>query len=334
MVAANSSTRLDSDRQARANSAVDGNPATAWIAETGPQAGEWLSYGLDKPVRIDHLTLKVVNDGRHSLPTRLTLTTEAGSRTVVVPPIPVGYGRPQGSTTTVRLAVAALTGSHIKLTIDAVQEVRALDYYATFSRVTDILPVGIAELGLPVVQPPAPTVLPANCQSGLLRIDGRPVDVAIIGTTADALAGQGPDVAAAAGTPRPESTSAPARTWSRPALGCRAAGGSSVWPWRRRPRRRRRPHRVRPRGRCVSTSTTGPRGRSLSTATASRFGWSWARARARAGRPPWPAGAAWDRPSSSTAARMAGTWRRGRHGPTVIHVTSTPQRVVWAAIGV
>jgi hypothetical protein len=74
VIVANSSTRLDEDREARANAALDGNPATAWIAETGPQSGEWLSFELNMPVTFDHLDLQVVNDGRHSLPTRITLS--------------------------------------------------------------------------------------------------------------------------------------------------------------------------------------------------------------------------------------------------------------------
>ena len=190
VVAANSSTRLDQDRQARANAAVDGNPATAWIAETGPQAGEWLSYTLNKPVTIDHLDLQLVNDGRHSLPTRITISAASGSQVVDLPRIPVGYGRAQGATTTVPVSFPAVTGSQVKFTIDAVDQVQALDYYSTFTPTTDILPVGIAELGLPAVQPALPSRLPATCQSGLLRIDGQPVDVEVTGSTSDALAGQ------------------------------------------------------------------------------------------------------------------------------------------------
>ena len=162
VVAANSSTRLDEDRQARANAAVDGNPATAWIAETGPQAGEWLSYTLNKPITIDHLDLQLVNDGRHSLPTRITISTASGSQVVDLPRIPVGYGRAQGSTTTVPVSFPAVTGSHVKFTIDAVDQVQALDYYSTFTPTTDILPVGIAELGLPVVQPAPPVPAPGD----------------------------------------------------------------------------------------------------------------------------------------------------------------------------
>jgi hypothetical protein len=190
VIAANSSTRLDSDRQARANTAVDGNPNTAWIAETGPQAGEWLSFTLNRPITFDHLGLQVVNDGRHSLPTRITITTESESQPVDVPPRAVGVGREQGATSTIPLDFPALTGRTIKITIDAIHPVRALDYYSTFAGLTDILPVGIAELGLPGVDQPAPpSVVPQHCQPGLLKIDGHPVDVMVAGSVSGALGG-------------------------------------------------------------------------------------------------------------------------------------------------
>jgi arabinofuranan 3-O-arabinosyltransferase len=191
VTAANSSTRLDGDRSARSNAAIDGNPATAWIAETGPQEGEWLGYLLSKPVTFDHLDLQVLNDGRHSLPSRLTITTENGSQTVDVNVPPVGYGRPQNSTTEVTVNFPPITGANLKFTVDAVHQVGSLDYYSTFTPTTDIMPVGIAELGIPsVVQPDPPTQLPAVCQSGLLSIDGNPVDVEVTGTTQNALTGQ------------------------------------------------------------------------------------------------------------------------------------------------
>jgi hypothetical protein len=84
-----------------------------------------------------------------------------------------------------------ISGSDFKLTIDAVHQVRSLDYYSTFTGTTDIMPVGIAELGIAgVAQPEPPVQIPAVCQAGLLSIDGSPVDVQITGMTHDALAGQ------------------------------------------------------------------------------------------------------------------------------------------------
>ncbi|HWE55434.1 MAG TPA: alpha-(1-_3)-arabinofuranosyltransferase family protein [Acidimicrobiales bacterium] len=191
VTAANSSTRLDGDRNARANAAVDGDPNTAWIAETGPQSGEWFYVNLSRSVTFDHLDLQVLNDGRHSLPSRITISTPSGRETVSVPVPPVGAGRKQNSTTTIPLTFPALSGNSVRITIDAVRQVRALDYYSTYSGITDILPVGIAELGLPdVVQPAAPSDLPTVCTGGLLQIDGQPIDVEVTGTSTDALGGQ------------------------------------------------------------------------------------------------------------------------------------------------
>lgn len=191
VVSANSSTRLDGDRNARANEAVDGNPDTAWIAETGPQSGEWLLVNLSHSITFDHLDLQVINDGRHSLPSRITISTPTGHETVSVPVPAVGTGRPQNATTTIPLSFPALSGDSVKITIDAVHQVRALDYYSTYTGLTDILPVGIAELGLPGVdQPAAPKEIPSACTGGLLQIDGQPIDVEVTGTTADALNGE------------------------------------------------------------------------------------------------------------------------------------------------
>jgi hypothetical protein len=191
VMAADSSTRLDGDRSARANAAVDGDPATAWITNLGPQSGAWMSVDLSHPVSFDHLNLQILNDGRHSLPSRITITTEAGSRTVDVPLPAVGSGRPANATSLIPVQFPTLSGSSVKVTIDAVHEVRALDYYPTFAGLKDTLPVGIAELGIPgVVQPAAPTQLPSSCSGDLMQIDGRPIDVEVTGTTTDALGGE------------------------------------------------------------------------------------------------------------------------------------------------
>ena len=102
----------------------------------------------------------------------------------------MGTGRPANSTSLIPISFPALSGTRVRVTIDAVHQVRALDYYSTYAGLTDILPVGIAELGLPgVVQPAAPSALPPVCLSGLLQIDGRPIDVEVTGTTQAALGG-------------------------------------------------------------------------------------------------------------------------------------------------
>ncbi len=189
IVSASSSGRLIGDRSAGAMAAVDGNPATAWVPETGPQVGGWVQYQFNRPVTLDHLDLQLINDGRHSVPTRLTLTVGSTTRTVDVPAVPDGAGRPQGATSAVQVSFAPVTGSSVRVTIDAVRQVRALDYYATYTGATDLLPVGIAELGLPARAPATPTQIPTVCRSDLLRVDGHAVPVAISGSSSTALGG-------------------------------------------------------------------------------------------------------------------------------------------------
>ena len=352
VVAANSSSRLDEDRQARANAAVDANPGTAWVTETGPQAGQWLSLTLNKPITIDHLDLQLVNDGRHSLPTRITISTPAGSRVVDVPRVAVGNGRAEGSTTSVPVSFAALTGSAVKLTIDAVRQVRALDYYATFTGATDILPVGIAELGLPVVQPPPPAQLPSTCQAGLLRIDGKPVDVEITGTTTAALAGQpltvrgcGNAVDGMALNAGPHVVQTSPRLpsgWSIDTLNLTSAPGAGGSGWVRKSR--------------IHDAGGARRSVPLATSTAPALHvdhqnrTSWTVTVDGNGRPFWlvfgqSQSAGWTATlpggrslgSSQLVDGYANGWYMPAGavtGPTVIHLTWTPQRVVWAAIGV
>ena len=64
--------------QDRTSATLDGNPATVWSPGLGPQAGNWLDYDLDHPITFDHLSMAIVTDGRHSVPT--SVTVRAGGR--------------------------------------------------------------------------------------------------------------------------------------------------------------------------------------------------------------------------------------------------------------
>ncbi|MHB1923821.1 MAG: alpha-(1-_3)-arabinofuranosyltransferase domain-containing protein [Acidimicrobiales bacterium] len=191
VVSANSSTRLPGDRYARADAAVDGNPDTSWSAALAPQDGEWLQYNLARPLSFGHLDMQVVNDGRHSLPTSITVSAGAVSRTVSLPALAVGMGRPQGAVSPVDVSFPTLRGSTVRITLDTVHQLTTLDYYGGQSGNTDVLPVALAEVGLPGVSiAPPPARIPSVCHTHLLTIDGRPIDIRISGTSAAALAGR------------------------------------------------------------------------------------------------------------------------------------------------
>ncbi len=186
---ASSSGRLPGDLAADATAAVDGNPRTSWMPGFGPQDGGWVDYQLSQPVTFDHLNLQVVADGRHSIPTSVTVSTSSGSRRVTLPKIRTGQGRTQGSVTAVPVQFPALTGSDVRITIDSTDPVQILDYV---SNGQNIEPVGLAEVGIPGVAPQTtPDAIPSQCWGNLLRVDGKPIDVQISGTASTALANGG-----------------------------------------------------------------------------------------------------------------------------------------------
>ncbi len=191
-VVATSSSRLTGALGDTAAAAADGNPATIWQTGFGGQdvGGAWLRYLLPSPITFDHLSLVVVADRRHSLPEALTVrVTTAATGSVEHRHVALGHIRAHaapGTTVTVGATFPAVTGDRIRIAFDKVSWRQ--DVLAGGSR-TGTLPLGIAELGIPGLHvPPPPAALPGTCQSDLLRIDGRPVTVKVVGKTATALA--------------------------------------------------------------------------------------------------------------------------------------------------
>jgi hypothetical protein len=190
-VRADANSRLAGVPTAGGRAAVDGDPATAWQTAFGPARGATLTVTEPAPLTIDHLDLRILADGQHSVPTSLVLSNGAQRRTVVLPALPDRGGT---ASTPVRVRFAPMTGSRFMATIAGTRDVTTLDRE---SARTVTLPVGIAELGLPSpgsARPPAAGALPVagsgTCRSDLVTVDGRPVPVRIDGTRAAALAGQ------------------------------------------------------------------------------------------------------------------------------------------------
>ena len=184
-VSAYSSARLPGDLRATASATLDNDTTTAWQPGFGINAdiGSSLTYNLRKPQTLTGFPLTIVADGRHSVPTTMTVTSGNQSRSVTLPPI--ADSTVPGATTTVPVSFAPLTGSQFVLTFTSVRAEYAKNYYSTGPLA---LPLGIAKVGLPGVQAPAtPASLPGTCASNLLSIDGQPVDVAVTGSTQGAL---------------------------------------------------------------------------------------------------------------------------------------------------
>ena len=96
VVSANSSGRLPGSLGSTASAAVDGDPATSWEPGLGNQDGDWVEYQLSRPVTFDHLDLQVVADGKHSLPTSITVSTSSGPGWSPCPTSRRGRGVPRG----------------------------------------------------------------------------------------------------------------------------------------------------------------------------------------------------------------------------------------------
>jgi arabinofuranan 3-O-arabinosyltransferase len=197
-VTAVASDSLPGSIASRAHGAVDGDPATAWTTPFGGGVGQWIDVFLPGELTVGTLDLQVVNDGRHSVPTRITIQADgdpARSRTVDLPALP-DQDSPDAATS-VPVAFEPLTGSAFRVTIDAVRPVATTDWY---TRQPIDMPVAVVELGLPGVQAgPIAETFDSGCRTDLMAIDGVPVPLRITGSTADAVRRRALDVESCAG---------------------------------------------------------------------------------------------------------------------------------------
>ena len=188
---------LAGDLRSRASVAVDGDDATAWQTPVNGAVGDWIEITYPQPVTVAGLPMTIVTDGRHSVPTKVTLQVDgvdgptldlaaAGVSSNANADGTVARDGDRGTTTTVQVPTGPITGTTFRFRIDEVQEVTSLDW---FSGTPTVVPVGIAELGLPTqAQPEVSMSLPGECRTDLLSIGDQPVGLSVTGTVGDALA--------------------------------------------------------------------------------------------------------------------------------------------------
>ena len=197
-VTATSSTRLPGSPASRASSAVDGDSDTAYTSPLGGGVGAELEFTYAEPVTVDDLQLEVLSDGRHSVPDVVSVSVDGA------PPVQhrldgvaLGDGEPRDTTRTLTVPTGQLTGTTFRITVDSVVEAESKDW---FGGARTVMPIGIAEVGLPAVEaPPADTPLDAPCRTDLVTIDGEPVAVRVVGTVGEAEAGDPLDLEACDG---------------------------------------------------------------------------------------------------------------------------------------
>ncbi|HYF46782.1 MAG TPA: alpha-(1-_3)-arabinofuranosyltransferase family protein, partial [Acidimicrobiales bacterium] len=181
-ITARSSHHLAGDLSARASSAIDGDPTTAWQTPFDDLGGQFVEYELPDPITVDHLDLQLVADGRHSVPTVLRLKAGDEVRQLEVPSLEPSDD--PDAATEVRIEFEPVESDTFRLTVLEAQRVHTNDWY---SGGASTLPVAIAEVGLPGVERPEPaSTVSDRCRSDLLTVDGEPVPVRLRGSTADA----------------------------------------------------------------------------------------------------------------------------------------------------
>ncbi len=189
------SEHLPGDVAARGSNAFDGDPTTAWSTAFGDPTGAWVEVQTPQPVTFDHLDLRLVADGRHSVPTQLRIDAGGESRTVDVGPLT--DGATPGTTVEVPVTFDPLTGNDVRVTITGTRPVTTIEYY---DNQPIVMPAAIAEVGIPGVQrDPVPATLPSACRDDLLTIGGEPFPVRLVGDAATAQSGGAIDVEPCAG---------------------------------------------------------------------------------------------------------------------------------------
>ena len=184
-VVAQSSGRLVDAPAVRASAALDHDPATAWVTPFKQVVGSWIRVGFGTARTIDHLDLAFVADGRHSVPTALTIRSGTGEARTVALEVP--SDQPTANATVATTArFAPLRTDQLEVRIAKVRPVLTKEYDCGCDVQT---PAAIAELGVPnlaAVAPPA--AMPTQCRDDLLNVDGTPIRARLAGTTAAATA--------------------------------------------------------------------------------------------------------------------------------------------------
>ncbi len=182
-----SSESLPGSLPSMAWAAFDEDPDTAWQTPLDDSTGRWIQVELPAPQRIETLALDIVADGRHSVPTVVTVVVDDGAPQTV--PLPVIADRIEPwSTTAVSVSLPEpVAGSKVRIELAGTRQVRTSDWYGS----SDIpAPVAITELdvgqsaGL-AIDRSAP--FDTGCRDDLLTIEDRAIPVRVTGTVGDAL---------------------------------------------------------------------------------------------------------------------------------------------------
>jgi len=172
---------LHGELDARASLAFDNDPGTLWTAPLGPQEGQYVEIDVPEAVTVDQLGFGVLNDGRHSVPTRLRLVVD-GTTTRMLDLPAFGDQPAEGSGHGGVIHFPAMRGTRFQVVVDTVRPVTQV---GDLLNSAVIAPVSMNVL-LPGVTPAFGSAeLDTACRDDLVTVDDRAVPVRISGQGAD-----------------------------------------------------------------------------------------------------------------------------------------------------
>ncbi|HVN52645.1 MAG TPA: discoidin domain-containing protein, partial [Acidimicrobiales bacterium] len=187
-ITADSDHHLAGSLDQRAYAALDGDPSTFWSGPFDEPVGSWLRFDFGHPITVRHLDLQLVADGRHSVPTRITIEPDGDMSKAVTVALPAvkDQHRPNATVAVPVDLPSPVTGRVLRVIVAGSRVVREKDWYSnSYSKA----PVAIAEVGIPGERmPAAPTAFDSGCRDDLLSIDGHAVPLRVTGSASDAIA--------------------------------------------------------------------------------------------------------------------------------------------------
>lgn len=187
-VTATASAHLPGTHTTRARSAIDADPATAWMSPiTEPLQA--LTFEYPRDVTVGDLVLTALTSDKFSVPRTVEVEVDGkslGSFDVA----DTGPGDAPLADMTRKLAVGTgpITGRRFTISITSVEERYSKDW---FSGGPILLPTGITEVNLPSGPTPSPDApFDSGCRDDLMQIDGVAVPLRVSGTFGAAATGE------------------------------------------------------------------------------------------------------------------------------------------------
>lgn len=184
---ASASSWLPGDIANRGRAAFDGDASTWWTPQISDTRGAWVQLDAPAGASPGTLTVTYAADGRHSVPSRISI--QADGTTIAVTDVPDVVDGPFGTTASITIPIpAGATATSWRATVD---DIWARSTTPWLGGGDYDLPVAIASVdGLGTAPAPLATSIDTGCRSDLVTINGQPVAARVTGSVADANAGR------------------------------------------------------------------------------------------------------------------------------------------------